>query len=138
MEVCLKEAIVKSPRSLDTGNTYQVCVLPDMVEVKELDLLPRFPSFFQNDNNAYQVDDVVWVLTDSEFQYGYVLGYAQPPAGTDIRSFVQRINEAEQEAGFNLSGYNELSVELKIKSQINFYNIRNNQSGVIFKTAVIS
>ena len=67
-------------------NRLQVRILPHMAYIKgkELDNLPKFPSFYKDERVSGKDEftvgkdeaDYVWVVATSDFQYGFVMGLA--------------------------------------------------------------
>ncbi len=141
MDYSFKQAIIVKPRSVDTGNLFQVRIVPDMIDIQETDLLPYFPNFFAEKDIAYQIDDTVWVITDPKFHGGFILGIAQPRYGTDISGFIQTINEAEVNAygsTMPISGYDELTVLQVAGTTISFVNEIKGHSGTVYNNKTVN
>lgn len=122
-------------------NLFRVRVLPDMSEIPETqnNLLPLFPNFFKQNNTSYQMDDIVWTVCDELFQIGFILGLSQPPSGTPILPFIEKINAAEKAAGqpFTISKQGDLSIINISGSAITFSNPVNAQAGQIFNNNIV-
>jgi hypothetical protein len=140
MQFEFKEAKIVQEKSIATGNRYQVRVLPDQINVPPIDNanLPYFSNFLKDVNDAYRVDDTVWILVNDDYQVGFILGLAQSTSGDDLSSTLQTINEAEKEAGFMpVSGYNQLKVIQLAGSSFSFYNVVLGRSGTIYNNKTI-
>lgn len=141
MKYEFKLAIIVKSRSVDTGNLFQVRIVPDMIDIQETDLLPYFPNFFAEKDIAYQQDDTIWVITDEKFHGGFILGLAQPRYGTDISGFIQTINEAEVNAygsTMPISGYDELTVLQVAGTTISFVNEIKGHSGTVYNNKTVT
>lgn len=138
MKYSLKKALIVSGRDLDIGNVFQVRVLPELADIQENDLLPLYANFFGKDDIAYVPNDEVWVLCSDDFKVGFILGWLEPPAGSDLTSFIQLVNSAEKIAGFDLSGMDEISITRAGGASFSFENVNNGQSGVIYQNKLIS
>jgi hypothetical protein len=154
MDYLLKLGVVVDSRHIkdDTHpaygpNYFQVKVLPDMNDIglnpgSDVDqygdlILPRYPNFFRNNDICYQPGDPVWLVCDDDYHVGFILGPAQPPAGDDIKYFIQIINSAESQAGVYQSAINELTIQKLSDSYINFTNVKTGTSGQIYNTFIV-
>jgi len=144
MNYQLKIAKIIEPRILVGDvvyNLFRLRILPDMSDIPETqnELLPVFPNFFKQNNTAYQKDDIVWVVCNEDFQVGFILGLAQPPAGDNISSFIDVINKAEEEAGqpFVVSGINDITVVNISGSSLLFTNSAHAQSGQLYNNSTV-
>lgn len=141
MKYEFKLAVIVKTRSVDTGNLFQVRIVPDMADIAETDLLPYFPNFFGEKDIAYQIDDTVWVITDERFHGGFILGLSQPRYGSDISGFIQTINEAEVNAYGSttpISGYDELTILQIAGTTITFFNESKGHSGTIYNNKTVN
>ena len=137
MDYQLKLAKIVSSREIDDKlplNLFRVRILPEMAEIpaSQNDMLPLFPNFFKDTNYAYQRDDLVWVVCNDDFQVGFILGYSQPPAGEGITSFIDEINNAEKDANFPVSAFEEISILRLSGSCFTYNNVVTGQSGNIY------
>ena len=141
MNYQLKQALIVSSRDITREdhptNTFQCRVIPDMEDIAETDLLPYYANFFGGEDSVYKKDDVVWALTTEDFQIGFILGYAQPVTGTNLRSILDEINEAEESAGYRKSSFSDLHITKMAGTSISFSNRETGQSGVIYPTRVV-
>lgn len=143
MTFALKIGVIVSPRGPSseqdlrlTSNRglFQIRILPDMEEIEETDLLPWYPNFFANIFKAYAVGDVVWVLSSEDYQVGYILGWAEPPAGESIVDMLSIINTIEEEAKLEKSTQTSLSIEEVSGEMIRFRNIHTGLVGIIYNS----
>ena len=155
MDYMLKLGVVVDSRHLPDNNHplwgpnyFQVKVLPDMNDIgidpgtdldKYGDLnLPRYPNFFRNNDICYQPGDPVWLVCDDDYHVGFILGPAQPPAGDDLKYFIQIINKAETGAGYaEISAINELTIQKLSNTYISFNNVATGMSGQIYNTFIV-
>jgi len=133
-----KLGMITKPRSIvGQGNMFGVRIVPDMQEIQDTSLLPFYPNFLKEQDYAYQIDDMVWCLTNDDFTVGFILGLSQGPAGSSIESVIKIINTAEVEAGFPQSGYNDLSVLRFAGTSIQYYNVSTGYTGQIFNNKAV-
>jgi hypothetical protein len=152
MDYLLKLGVVVDSRHLkdESGthplygpNYFQVKVLPDMNDIEDKEdngdyLLPRYPNFFKNNDICYQPGDPVWLVCDDDYHVGFILGPAQPPAGDDLKYFIQIINKAETGAGYaEISAINELTIQKLSNTYISFNNVATGMSGQIYNTFIV-
>jgi hypothetical protein len=58
-----------------------------MLDIQEVNQLPKWPFFFKDRVFVGNVDDLVWVVTNNDYTTGYILGQAAEIAwGEDYRS----------------------------------------------------
>ena len=107
-----------SPFQPTSNNVFQVRIMPDMANIKDIDpasgfyKLPWYPNFFGDSHNAYKENDLVWLYIDEDYHVGFIIGYAQSAGGGDIGSLAITINQAELNAGFKpQSGIDELTIQ---------------------------
>jgi len=51
-----------------------VRVLPNMRNLLDISTLPRFPYFFGNKAYTGKIGELVWIISNTEFTMGYILG----------------------------------------------------------------
>lgn len=137
MKYELKEAEIITERESANVNVFRVRVLPDMKDIKETNLLPRFPNFFIQTNTGYSTDDKVWVLTNDDFTIGFILGLSQPAAGESLTSFIQLINNAENSAKFPTTGVNQIIIERVGGKSFSYTNKDTGQFGTIYQNRLV-
>lgn len=144
MQFEFKQGIVTATRIFDStnpndGTLYRIRVQPDMVNIPDtdIDLLPWYPNFFKGDHTAHQINDVVWLLVNDDFDIGFILGGAQSASGDDISAFIQIINVAEQKAGLQLSAYDQLHVTQVGGTSVSFTNPVLGQAGTIYNNKIV-
>jgi hypothetical protein len=137
MKYELKQAEIVLERESDNLNVFMVRILPDMKDILETDLLPRFPNFFAKTNIAYSTDDNVWVLTNEDFTMGFILGLSQPAAGESLTSFIQLVNNAENSASFPTTAINEMIIERVGGKSFSYTNKNTGQFGTIYQNRLV-
>ncbi len=134
----IKQGIIASPRSVNSGNLFRVKIVPDMSGIEDPDMLPAYANFLKDNDVAYQTDEPVWCLCNEDFTVGFIMGSAQNVAGDNITGVINLIRQAEQEANFlPLSGYNDLSVFRFSGASFQFVNVNTGSSGTIFNNKAI-
>jgi len=139
----LCKAVIEDEKYYDTvenfdHNNYACRILPDMQDFTVIDQLPRFPNFFKNTQSAYNVGDYVWVLTVEDFQVGFILGPAEITDGSrEVVNAISLIQEAETNAGFKLSRYNNLSFIVKANDAIEFTDKALGISGMVYSNKLV-
>ena len=146
MNFTLKMGVVETGRQLPSAtpgptdptssNYFQVRVLPDMIGIKEKEYLPWYPNFFSDKDIAYQPGDLVWTITEEDFKVGYIVGYAQTPAGDDISSFIQLLNTAEAAAQISQSGINDVTIDHISNKYIRF-TTNTGRNCIVYNSKII-
>ena len=133
----LKKGIIEGLKTLES-NAFTVRIIPEQALFEDKVLLPRFPVFIQDEQDAYLVGDTVWILTNYDFSVGYILGKIESKYGyTSISLFLDKINQLEEKAGtYKKSDLLQLSVKVNSNLYFEFHNIQTGMSGKIYNSGV--
>lgn len=153
MDYKLKLAIITASRTIPSatpspldpksGNYFQVRVMPEMADIYDMDvesnglILPWYPNFFGDCDHAYQEGDLVWVVCEEDFSVGYIVGFAQSPAGTDISSFMYLLGSAEALAGLSQSAVNDISIQKMSDKCLTFLNVKSGRVATIYNSKIV-
>jgi hypothetical protein len=74
-DVQLKIARIEYQGTTDDSRT-TIRILPEMEDLREEEYLPLWPSFFKDEVFVGKRGDLVWVICNSDFTTGFILGQA--------------------------------------------------------------
>jgi hypothetical protein len=133
-EYRLSRAKIENLRIVNKENQYLCRVLPDMQDILETNLLPYYPSFLRTYIEAYENNDIVWVLHTEDFQIGYVIGLSESSKGRDLKPLLDQINEIETKFKFALSDIKNITFTIAKGAYLDFSNNLTGVSGRINKS----
>jgi hypothetical protein len=131
MKYSLYRAKIEGIQVEETHNSYLVRITPHMDDIEDTLLLPVFPSFLKNTVQTYDLQDIVWVLSEPTFQVGYVIGLAENSIGSNINTFTDRIREYEKKFDLPLSQNKNIQYSIALNAFIDFFDKETGVSGKI-------